>query len=146
MVLGIFYLCVIYIHSSHTGYWLAEYKTGLKMNRDFKAWQKDKSNFAAGTIVEEQIRHQSIRNTSVFISTRKLENITLDRPKEFCRHKISLIEETERNGKNEFKYEIATYGILMDSEIVQCTSGHLPEDGNIIGKACVKHQLLFHQQ
>jgi len=140
-IMAVLYIIVIYIHLAHTGYYLAERKTANMFRKQHDLWSEDKMLVNEGKKDKGDIRG-AVRKPSpksVFDSEIKLrfENGMV----KVGEHAIRFIEEREENGHKLYTYEIETNGILEDNDIVLLTGGQTEQQGSIIARACLKHQI-----
>jgi len=140
IVMSVLYLLVIYVHIAHTGYYLAERRTGIMFREQHELWAQDKMMHKENKVEEGNIRF-SIRKpapSSILESEVKLNIVD---KKSVGEHSISFIKEEQKGDKKLFIYEIETNGLLKDDDINLFTNAQTDIQAGIIALACLKHQV-----
>ena len=132
IILSMFFLIVIYIHISHTGYYLSARKCSKMMRREENVWWEEKSK----GINVEPIQPDRV----VFQSPTKLSN---NESFQNGRQKIEFIEKVDTNEGYYYSLSLSSQGILWDEDIVSLLQNFDPMTllYPSLFKACINLQL-----
>jgi hypothetical protein len=139
-ILTIFYLLVIYIHSFHTGYWLAERSTDKFFLKNHEEWAKDTKMAEEGKLERGDIRHKArvlesqIESAIMLMANHSVE-ITVGGIK------INFERENQQGAKCIYFYKLTTTGLLLDYDFTLLTNRLDQNQAGIIGLECLKHQI-----
>jgi len=132
LILTLFYLVVVYIHTFHTGFWLSEIKRRKMFKKDYKEWTKDTRNNVPSDF---EVTSASVTQ---FTSREPME-------KEFFqngRQSIRFINKNElQTGAVEFHYELKSQGVLWDDDIVSLLAFFNHQFKTPLLEACTEMQL-----
>lgn len=132
LILTLFYLVVVYIHTFHTGFWLSEIKRRKMFKKDYKQWTSDTRNNVPSDL---QVTSASVTQ---FTSNEPME-------KEFFqngRQSIRFINKNElQTGAVEFNYELESKGVLLDDDIVSLLAFFNHKFKTPLLEACTEMQL-----
>ncbi|MDC0100618.1 hypothetical protein OAI90_10050 [Crocinitomicaceae bacterium] len=131
IILTLFYLVVVYIHTCHTGYWLSERKTQREINREYNLWVE---SLAAGEVPSSNSTQSVVQfRTLVPMSETSHQN---------GRQSIRFIsQETQTEGYTHFEYELKSQGTLLDDDIVQLSAAFQEDFKRPLIYACLDMQL-----
>ena len=131
VVLIIFYLVVIYIHSYHTSYWWAAYTTRKKIQREYNAWYLNWKNGLPNEYAAKTAKY-------IFYSPWKMDSDKFQNG----RQEVNFIGQQSFNGVVLNKYEIVSHGILWDEEITSMLMNFSPNMFADVQNACIQLQLI----
>jgi hypothetical protein len=134
VVLSVFYILVIYIHSRHTGYCIAEVLTSNAFKKNHNQYTDDLTSLP----VPQQI-HNKARTLQTIFPT----EFELRLPIEAGGHSITLIRTLNENNTIHYEYALTTTGILLDSDFIFMIQNQATNNQrDIVGKKCLEHQLV----
>jgi hypothetical protein len=132
LILTLFYLVVVYIHTFHTGFWLSEIKRRKMFKKDYKQWTTDTRNNVPSNF---EVTSASVTQ---FTSMVPMERDFFQNG----RQSIRFINKNEqRNGAVEFNYELESKGILWDDDIVSLQTFFNHQFRTPLLEACTEMQL-----
>ena len=131
IILTLFYLVVVYIHTCHTGYWISERKTQREINREYNLWVESLSNG----------QPPSFNSTQSVVQFRTLVPMG-ETSYQNGRQSIRLIsQEPQTEGYTHFEYELKSQGTLFDDDIVKLSSAFQEDFKRPLIRACLDMQL-----
>jgi hypothetical protein len=131
-VIFIFYLVVIYIHSSHTGYWLAAVQTSRKMRREYDKWVDSNSkglSTSFGALTYSRLYTSSL--------------VMQDGVKVFHngRQKLELVSSAPGQNGQVFTYRISSVGLMWDSDISSLAALFTDRFAHELRAECIRLQM-----
>jgi len=132
LILTLFYLVVVYIHTSHTAYWLAEIKRRRLTSNDYKMWVNDLQNNIPS---EHSVISPSVIqfNSLAPMGKEQFQN---------GRQSVMFINKVQKEDESvEFNYELKSTGVLTDDDIVILTAFFKSEFKRPLINACIEMQL-----
>jgi len=132
LILTLFYLVVVYIHSFHTGFWLSEVKRRRMLKMDYKIWTVDNKNNVPSNY---QVLYPSVTQFTSMVPMDKehFQN---------GRQAIKFINKNELpSGAVEFIYELESRGVLWDDDIVSLQTFCSHQFRTPLLEACTEMQL-----
>jgi len=135
IILILFYLVVVYIHTCHTGYWLSEKKTQREISKEYNLWL---DSITAGYETD-------LSSSPSVVQFWSLYPMTLDEEQTQHKHGRQSItymgKEPKEGGYTKFNYELKSQGTLFDDDIVQLSSAFQEDFKRPLIHACLRMQL-----
>lgn len=132
LILTLFYLVVVYIHTFHTGFWLSEIKRRKLFKKDYKQWTTDTRNNVPSNF---EVTSASVTQ---FMSMVPMENDFFQNGRQSIRF---INRKEQENGAVEFNYELESKGILWDDDIVSIQQFFNHQFRMPLLEACTEMQL-----
>lgn len=133
LILTLFYLVVVYIHSFHTGFWLSEIKFRKMVKKDFTHWSTATRNNVPSDF---EVKAPSVTQFTSMIPMDSREFFQNGRQSIRFINKIQL-----DSGAVEFNYELESKGILWDDDIVSLQTFFNHQFRTPLLEACTEMQL-----
>jgi hypothetical protein len=139
IVIILFYLIVIYIHTFHTGYWISELRFRSLVKKEYDTWTND---LVKGLPSPYSILAPTVK---VFTSPIQAFDNNSNRNSFQCgRQKIFFTHKSiDNNGNAIYHYTLESNGCLFDDDITPLIAPFNPIFANSLIEACI--QLQFSQ-
>lgn len=129
IVLFFIYAFIMYIHIAHTGYYIAHLLFQRRYDKQFNKFSSDNLN-GNKSIYGATVIHKPFES-KIDLKFTKIHS---------GNHYIEFVSNENVSGKNTFKYNITTIGVLQDSEIHAFLNNLTDEQTTVVTSICLKQQ------
>lgn len=131
-VISIFYLVVIYIHSSHTGYWLAAVQTARKMKKEYDRWVDANSKGLSNSFGAQTYSRLYTSSLMMQEGVKVFHN---------GRQRLDLVSSAPGQNGQVFTYRISSVGLIWDSDISSLTALFTDRFAQELRTECIRLQM-----